>query len=243
MSTKVVPGLLIATPDIESFCRNAVSRISRELRAELARRDFVSIALSGGETPKAVYALLAKEELDWDRVHFFLVDERVVPKDDPRSNFRMIDETLLTPVNAKHVHSFRTDATDPEIARADYEEALRTLRPSRFGFPTLDVVILGIGEDGHTASLFPHEATLAETQKLVVSVAAKGTREARFSLSPPMIENADAIFILATGAKKQEAIERVWLVNGSVEETPARILRSARGQITWIIDKTAGGLG
>ncbi len=242
--TKVVPGLLIATPDQESFVESAVQRIGKAMRDALMKNDRIAIALSGGETPRPVYRALSSEVLAWSRVDIHIVDERAVPKDDKRSNYGMIREELLEPTKVTSV--FPLEAWKPNLEEAAKEAEATIRKKVRTGpgnVPIFDVVVLGIGDDGHTASLFPNEPTVHDEARLVLAVPAKAAREARLSLARTVLENADNIIVLATGAKKQGAIERVWEVTGDLSATPARILRNARGGITWVIDRAAGGLG
>jgi 6-phosphogluconolactonase len=135
------------------------------------------------------------------------------------------------------------EAPDREAAARDYEKALRArVEADAEGIPALDVVVLGIGDDGHTASLFPGETTIDLTDRLVAAVPARGDREARLTLTAVVLEHAKNVFILAVGAGKLPALERVWAAQGDVHETPARVVRGCRGTLTWIIDKAAGGL-
>jgi 6-phosphogluconolactonase len=246
MTTKVVPGQLVASRDATQCAQEAATRIARVLRGAVARSGRASIALSGGNTPRDAYALLAKESgLDWTRVHVFWVDERAVPPTDDRSNYRWARATLLEPagIAASQVHRMAAEAPDRDATARDYERTIRGLvELDGDGVPSFDVVVLGVGDDGHTASLFPGEPTVDVHDRLVAAVEAKGAREARITLTPPAIEHARQLFILAVGAVKRPALERVWSAQGNVHETPARVVRGCRGAVTWIIDKAAGGL-
>jgi 6-phosphogluconolactonase len=246
MTTKVVPGQLVATFDGEHVAIEAAARISRAIREAVAKNGGATIALSGGNTPRAAYGLVAKERVDWSKVTVFWVDERAVPPTDDRSNYRWAKATLLDParVPASQVHRMPGDAKDLEAAAKDYEALVRAEVRMEGGLPSFDVVVLGIGDDGHTASLFPGESTVEITDRLVVAVPAKlPSREARLTLTAPVLENARSVFILAVGREKSAALERVWSTSGSLRETPARIVRAMRGGVTWVIDKAAGGLG
>jgi 6-phosphogluconolactonase len=248
MTTKVVPGQLVATPDAAQVAQEASARIARAVRGAIARSGGAAIALSGGNTPRAAYALLAKEAgVDWNKVDVFWVDERAVPPTDDRSNYRWAKATLLdgARIPAERVHRMPADGPDPDAAARDYERAVRErVELDADGVPAFDVVVLGVGDDGHTASLFPGEKTVEVTDRLVVAVAAQasGGREARLTLTAPAIEHARQVFILAVGAGKRGPLERVWSVQGDVHETPARVVRGCRGAVTWIIDRAAGGL-
>lgn len=246
MVTKVVPGLLIATPDEAQVAREACGRILKPIRDALRDRGVATIALSGGSSPLETYRRLAKETLDWNKVHVYWVDERAVHPASPRSNYGAAKASLLDPggVPEANVHRMRGEASDLSIAARDYEAELRdTIQSKLGGLPSLDMVVLGIGDDGHTASLFPGEPTVHVTDKLVAAVPAKGDREARLTLTAPMLENARATVIIAMGKSKHPALERIWEVNGDIDETPGRVIRNFRGSIAWVIDRAAGGMG
>jgi len=245
-TTKVVPGILIAAPDAEHVAREAAVRIARTLRDAIEARQRATIALSGGNTPRAAYALLARDKsVDWGQVEVFWVDERAVPPTDDRSNFRHAEEQLIGParIPAAHIHRMPGEASDLAAAARAYEDILRARVPAdERGIPSFDVVVLGVGDDGHTASLFPGEPTVDVTDRLVVHVPAKGAREARITLTAPVIQAARSIVVLAVGKEKNGPLERVWEIVGDVSDTPARITRGAHGAITWIIDRAAGGV-
>jgi len=245
MTTKVVPGLLIATPDAKEAAREACGRMVRPLREALRDRGSATLALSGGNSPNPAYTLLAQETLDWNKIQIYWVDERCVPPDHPRSNFgsakkAFLDHLTIPPEN---IHRMRGEIAPAEAA-SEYEGILRdTVKAKLGGLPALDLVVMGIGDDGHTASLFPGEPTVHVTDRLVASVEAKGDREARITLTTPVLENARASVIIVLGAAKHGPLERIWSTSGDVNETPSRIIRSFRGSITWVIDRAAGGMG
>lgn len=244
MSTKVVPGLLIAAPDAAQAAREACNRIAAALRGALERRGSASIALSGGSSPLEAYRLLAREALDWSRVHVFWVDDRAVPPTHERSNYLQAKNALLDAVAIPeaNVHRMRGEASDLDAAAREYERVVReTVAHQVGGVPALDLVVLGVGDDGHTASLFPGEPTVHAKGELVAAVPARGAREPRMTLTAPMLENAEASVVIVLGASKHAALERVWSVTGTVDETPARVIRGFRGAITWVIDRAAGG--
>jgi 6-phosphogluconolactonase len=135
------------------------------------------------------------------------------------------------------------EAPDLEAAARDYEGLLRKrIALDGDGIPALDIVVLGVGDDGHTASLFPGGTTIDIVDRLVVAVPAQGAREARLTLTAPAIEHAKHVFVVAVGAAKRDALERVWSSQGDIHDTPARLVRGCRGAVTWLIDKAAGGL-
>ncbi|MGH7296728.1 MAG: 6-phosphogluconolactonase [Polyangiaceae bacterium] len=245
MITKVVPGQLVASRDAAEVAREAATRIARALRGAVARNVRASIALSGGNTPRDAYTQLAAESgIDWTKVALYWVDERAVPPTDDRSNYRWARATLIdrAGIGAANVHRMAAESPDLEAAARDYERGIREhVELDGDGVPAFDVVVLGVGEDGHTASIFPGDATIDVQDRLVVAVKAGPGREARLTLTATALEHARNLFILAVGAGKRPALERVWAAQGNVHETPARVVRGCRGAVTWLIDKAAGG--
>lgn len=246
MTTKVVPGLLIATPDAAQASREAEGRMLRCIRDALRDRGLAHVALSGGSSPLDAYRLLAHQPIDWSKVHVWWVDERAVPPSSERSNYGNAKTALLdvAKIPEANVHRMRGDAPDLAAAAAEYEAALRdTVKGKLGGLPSLDLVVLGVGDDGHTASLFPGERTVHVTDRLVADVPARPGREARLTLTAPMLENARASVIIVLGKAKHPALERIWSVEGNLDDTPGRVIRSFRGSVTWVIDRAAGGMG
>jgi 6-phosphogluconolactonase len=246
MTTKVVPGQLVASRDPAEVAQEAGRRLARALRNAIGKNGRAAVALSGGNTPRDAYTRLAAESgIDWTKVDVFWVDERAVPPTDDRSNYRWAKATLVdrAGIAADRVHRMPADAPDLEAAARDYERIIRErVELDGDGIPAFDAVVLGVGEDGHTASLFPGESTVDVHDRLVAAVPAGPGREARLTLTAPAVEHARQLFILAVGASKRPALERVWSAQGNVHETPARVVRGCRGAVTWLIDKAAGGL-
>ena len=196
------------------------------------------VALAGGSTPRAAYALLAAEEVDWSRVHVFWGDERCVPPDHPDSNYRLAREALLDHVSlpAGNVHRMRGEM-EPEAAAQAYAAELRAFFGTQW--PSFDLVLLGMGNDGHIASLFPGSAALRETARPVVAVTAEyQDRPAhRVTLTLPAINAARQVLFLVTGAAKAETL---WAVlEGPAERFPAQLIRPTSGQLTWLVDTAA----
>jgi 6-phosphogluconolactonase len=178
-------------------------------------------------------------------VNVFWVDERAVPPTDDRSNYRWAKATLVdrAGIAAERVHRMPADAPDLDAVARSYERTIREhVELDGDGIPAFDAVVLGIGDDGHTASLFPGEPTVDVHDRLVASVKAAPGREARMTLTPPALEHARQVFILAVGPSKRPALERVWSAQGDIHDTPARVVRGCRGAVTWLIDKAAGGV-
>ena len=245
MVTKVVPGLLIATQGAAQASREACNRITKTILDAIRDRGVATIALSGGSSPLDGYRLLAQATIDWNKVHVYWVDERAVPPTHERSNYGQAKAAFLDPagVPAANIHRMRGEASDLGIAARDYEAELRdTVKSKMGGLPSIDLLVLGIGDDGHTASLFPGEPTVHITDRLVAAVPPKGEREARLTLTVPVLESARASVVVVLGKAKHPALERIWSTNGNVDETPGRVIRNSRGSICWVIDRAAGGM-
>ncbi len=240
------PGEIVRFSDELQIAESAAVRLARALRDALGRRGRASIALSGGNTPRPAYALLAREPgIDWAKTHVFWVDERAVPPDSDRSNYRWAKATLLdhAGVPAECVHRMPAERDDLDTAAVDYEREIRArVQAGSDGLPVFDVMVLGIGDDGHTASLFPGEMTVDVVDRLVLAVPPRPpTHEARLTLSAPIIQRAHDVVLIVTGATKRSALTRVWAADGDVHETPARIVRNCRGTVTWIVDEAVSG--
>ena len=238
------------TPPVEVFAdREALARRAADvlLDAVKATQGRCAIALSGGSTPKGLYELLAqapyRDSVAWNRTHLFWGDERFVPPTDPRSNFRMAREALLShvPIPTANVHPIPTEGMTPEDAARAYERTLKsfygaeTLDPKR---PLFDVNLLGLGEDGHIASLFPETNALSERERWVVAVTG-GAPEPRISLTYPALESSRLVLFLVAGVEKRAILARV--LHGD-QELPAARLRPA-GRLLWLADAAAANRG
>lgn len=215
--------------DAEQLARRAAQWLAELANASGER--FV-VALSGGSTPRRMYQILAGMPLPWARTHWFWGDERFVPPDDPRSNFRMAREALFeqAPVPAANIHAVPTEGLEPEAAAAAYEAALKTfygaerLDPAR---PLFDVTLLGLGPDGHTASLFPGTAVLEERRKWVAAVIG-AKEEARITFTYPLLESSRHIAFLVAGAEKRRMLG---LLLGGDAGIPAGRLSKERARV------------
>ncbi len=212
--------------------------LARAIDEAVRTRGRAYVALSGGTTPGPVYRKLAQYSLPLDRIDWFWVDERAVALDHLRSNFRVVSEDLqLVRVDADRIHRMEADATDLGAAAARYERLLRRT----FGVASavaFDVLTLGIGDDGHTASLFPGTGTVAIDDRLVVAIEPQPERgiEARLSLTAPVLCEARFVLVLARGAQKRAPVAAAFM-DGPEDAVPARLLRRARGKITWLFDR------
>lgn len=235
-------GKLVVFPDGETLAQGAANFLCEQ--AEAKRGEFV-LSLSGGSTPKRLYEMLAAAPLasrfPWDRTQFVYGDERFVPPDDPASNARMTDIAMFDHVQVPegHVHRLRTVDRSAEQAAAEYERTLQTLYGATTlsaGRPMFDVTLLGLGDDGHTASLIPGEPTLQERRRWT-AVVAHGRPETRITLTYPALESSRHVVFLVQGEAKRAILDRV--LSGD-DRLPAAKLRPV-GEVLWFCDRSAAG--
>ena len=210
--------------------------------ASMAIRDHekFSVALSGGSTPKSLYSVLAKATLSWEKIFFFWSDERHVPPDHPESNYRMAKEALLSivPVPPENIFRVRAEEKDANVVARDYEEALRSffhLRPGQF--PRLDLILLGIGPDGHTASLFPNTAALNETKRLVVANWVEKFKTNRITFTYPVLNHAACVIFLVSRADKSDMVRTV--LEDERAGLPSQKVHPVNGRLLWLLDNDA----
>ena len=238
-------GEIIVSRDYGDLCAEAAQRILTLSEQAISQRGRFTLALSGGSTPKGVYALMAGHAFAWDKIHFFFGDERWVPANDTRSNFCMVNETLFTKVRvpAKNINAVQTKTPDPETSASLYAKELKSFFGVKTGdFPVFDLVLLGLGPEGHTASLFPGSPALDETKHLAVATEKEnGLR--RITLTLPVLNNAANIFFLVSGAEKAAIFKRV--LSAAHSGTPRNPLLPAehvyppRGKLHWLVDQPA----
>ena len=220
----------------KNFVADAAAFILEQARTAIVERNEFRIALSGGNTPAPVYARIAAEgrDLPWDRIRFTFGDERCVPPDDPQSNFRMARENLFLPagVPEKSIMRMRGEI-DPQIAAKEYEDHLNAIAARR-GEPIYqhDLILLGLGDDGHTASLFPGTAALDEMTRRVVANFVSKLNAWRLTFTFPLINQARQILFLVGPSKNPQLVERV--LTGD-RQFPAARVDPVAGEVTWII--------
>ena len=232
--------------DSESVARAAAARIAELARESIEARGRFTLALSGGTTPRSVYELLAgeefREDIDWPNVHIFFGDERMVPPDSPESNYRMAYEALLSrvPIPPENIH--RIDGLGDAAANASaYELEMRGL----FGdveWPRLDHVLLGMGDDGHTASLFPGTAALKEERLWVAPNWVEKLGVWRVTLTAPVINAARCVTFLVTGAAKAERLREVLKGERDSSRLPSQMIQPSDGTLEWFVDHEAARL-
>jgi 6-phosphogluconolactonase len=220
----------------DDLARQAAEQVAAQIDLALGQRDRAQIALAGGTTPRAAYERLGAEHLPWDRLDVLLGDERWVPADDPASNARMIGETLLAQPLARHAafHPVPTGEATPGASAAAYAALLAELCAG--SPPSFDLILLGLGDDGHTASLFPGSPALAVRDRSVTIGEGKGLP--RITLTAPVLSAARQVIFLVSGAAKRQALERLFDPQEPVERTPARLV-SPRSEVLILADAAA----
>jgi len=236
----------IVCPDIDDLGRRAAEEFTLLANRSVAVGGRFSVALSGGATPKALYVRLSsdefREQIPWRRVHFFFGDERCVPPDHPDSNYRMAREAMLdrVPVPAENVHRIRAEEPDAQRTAVEYESELRTFFALAPGaWPRFDLILLGLGKDGHTASLFPGGEAVRERERLVVAPWVEAQKTFRITLTPPVLNNAARVMFLVSGEDKAEALHSVIEGEREPERYPAQIVEADR---LWMVDRPAARL-
>lgn len=235
-------------PDAESAARAAAAELGERARASVAARGRFTLALSGGATPRLMYRALRHAEagpggsgIPWAATHVFWGDERTVPPDDPDSNFGLARRELLAhvPVPSAQLHRIRGEE-DPARAAEAYEQTLRaSFRLAAGDVPRFDLILLGLGGDAHTASLFPGTAAVAETERLVVASWVAALRTYRLTLTPIVLNRARAVLFLVVGGDKAAALRTVLEPPVDPARYPAQIVQPVDGDLIWIVDRGA----
>ena len=235
------------SPTADELAASAAEFFASVAVAAVEARGVARVAVSGGTTPKRMFALLADRskpyfaQVPWDRLQLFWVDERCVPPTDADSNYRMTNEAMLehVPLPAAQIHRIEGEL-DPEAAAARYEAAIRAaFRLEGAQIPAFDLVLLGLGEDGHTASLFPHTAALIEMVRIVVANPVPQKETWRITLTWPVINRGREVAFLIEGAAKAQAVQDVFRGAYDPEAKPAQLVRPASGRLTLLLDADA----
>ena len=246
METPVIEksnGTIEVLSDLEALSLHAASIFVSASKNSIAAKKRFAVAISGGSTPRRLYTLLGSDayrhRVDWQSVHFFWVDERCVPKEDEASNFRTAFDTFLSKIALpdKNIHRIKGEEA-PDKAARDYEEEIRRFfgESERPGF---DLIILGVGEDGHTASLFPGSKSLEETVRLAIPVYLEESRKNRITLTLPVLNNAVQILFLVTGPSKAGVLSEILGDGEERKGFPAGLIRPSHGNMIWLIDQEA----
>lgn len=233
-------------PDLSELSREAAEFFTALCSDAVRQRKRFTAALSGGSTPRTLYQILAssdfKERIPWSSVHLFWGDERCVPPEHPDSNYRMAHEDLLSRITIppENIHRMPGEA-EPEHGAEIYEKELREFfKGSKI--PEFDMIILGLGTDGHTASLFPDSPALKEKSRLVISDESPERNHPRLTLTLPVIHHARNILFLVAGREKERILAQVLDEKTDPDRIPARAVRPGRGKILWFTDEDAAGL-
>ncbi|HEY2989861.1 MAG TPA: 6-phosphogluconolactonase [Candidatus Binatia bacterium] len=237
------PPEIFVAKDIQDLSRNAATEFVRLAQRSVEAAGRFVVALSGGSTPKATYSLLASAELGsrvpWTQTHFFWGDERCVPPDHPDSNYRMAYESLLSkvPVPAENIHRIEGER-EPEAAAAAYERTIRDFfRLGVSSWPRFDLIFLGLGDDGHTASLFPGAAARQETRRLVVATYVEKLKTHRITLTLPALNRAANICFLVVGENKAPMVRKA--LREKSAQLPAAQIAPVDGRLAWFLDEAA----
>jgi 6-phosphogluconolactonase len=230
-------------PTSEDVARAVAERFVDTANSAISERGKFAVALAGGSTPKRAYEMLAspdfRDRVDWSRVYVFFGDERPVPPDDPQSNYRMAREAMLDalPIPADHIFRIKGEG-DPEAAAREYEQRLRFFFPST-DWPRLDLVLLGMGDDGHTASLFPNTGALSERSRWVVNNRVDKLRTNRLTLTLPAINHAASVLFGVTGSAKSGTLKAVLNPSTEADKLPASLIQPVNGRLEWFVERPA----
>jgi 6-phosphogluconolactonase len=247
---KTVPHDVRILSNIDAIARRAAQEFVQSATKAVSEKGSFSVALSGGSTPKILYSLLTddaalRSRLPWDKMYLYFGDERSVGPDDLDSNYRMAKETMLSkvPVKPEQVFRVKGEYKDTEKAAQEYEQALRaSFKIGEGQFPRFDLVLLGMGNEGHTASLFPGTKALHETKRLVVRNWVGKLYTNRITLTAPVINNAARVIFMIGGADKALALKGVLEGPYEPEQLPAQMIQPAKGELLWLVDTAAGGM-
>lgn len=230
-------------PDPAALFRGTADDFAGQAQTAVRSRGRFTVALSGGSTPKSLYSLLATNaSLPWDKVFFFFGDERHVPPENPESNYRMAMESLLSKIPVPPANVFRIPAENPDAAQAaaSYERTLREFfQTPATGFPALDLVLLGMGPEGHTASLFPEGKALQEKSRWVVSDWVEKFKTDRITLTLPVLNNARTVMFLVSGRDKASTLKEALEGTQPGTQFPCKLIRPEDGRLIWMVDKAA----
>ena len=237
-------------PDIDEVCQAAARKFVEIAKATIDKGNTFNVVLAGGSTPRKMYELLSdptepfRSALDWQRIEFFWGDERCVLPEDNESNFRMANDGLLRPLGISSTKTHRFNSELPAAAAAaEYERLLRMIFNTPAGtFPRFDLILLGMGEDGHTASLFPNSDALHTNWTLVSAPFVEKFKSHRLTITPHVINHAENVMFLVAGADKAPALREVLEGEKDPDQFPAQIVDPNSGNLFWFVDESAAKL-
>jgi 6-phosphogluconolactonase len=225
--------------DKAGVVQRSLALVLEELHGAIASRGQFTIALAGGSTPKPLYEAIATQDLPWDKIHVFWGDERYVPPDHPDSNEGMTRKAWLShvPIPEANIHRIPTEPNDPIVAAEEYDRHIREFFQTPPGeFPSLDMILLGMGDDAHTASLFPYTPALQVCDRLITVGHKDG--QPRITFTVPLINSARCVVFLVTGTNKQAALAQVFASEADYNHYPSRLIRP-QGKLIWLLDVDA----
>lgn len=230
--------------DKHTLSQHAAAYIMRIAKESIDQRGRFTIALTGGTTPGEAYRLLGSEpirnQIDWQLVHVFWGDERCVPHTNPESNYYLAQQTLFdnVAIPKSQIHPVPTDLPDRDAASQAYTAEMQQAFDTH-GIPSFDLIHLGMGPEGHTASLFPHQDSLREKHRLVMPVSVPKPPPDRLTFTPPLLNAARNVLFLVTGSEKADALHAVLEGEYQPDEYPAQIVRPTNGEVVWMLDRAA----
>lgn len=221
-------------PDKNALIATATDFIIEKIRSSIELTNRCTIALAGGNTPKPIYEAIAKTDLPWDKIHVFWGDERYVLPTHPDSNEKMAREAWLNHVNipVTNIHPMPTDGENPETDAQKHHQEILDFFGLTSGFPAFDIILLGMGDDGHTASLFPHTKALEEFDRLI-TVGNRG-ESLRLTFTIPLINQANCVIFLVAGSSKQQALKEVFSDTGNPNQYPSKFI-NPQGELIWFL--------
>jgi len=236
-------------PDVAAIAQQAAGIFVNAAQQAVRERGIFRVAMAGGSTPKTLYALLVSEpfrsQLPFDKMHLFFGDDRHVPPDHSDSNYRMVTEnfTSKTPIKPEQVFRMKTELKDTERAALDYEQILKTqfaLKPGEL--PRFDLMMLGMGNEGHTLSLFPGTTALRDNGRLVVRTWVGKLYTERITCTAPVANNSAAVLFMIAGADKAPALKAVLEGPYEPDQLPTQYIKPANGKLFFLVDSAAGGM-
>ena len=228
-------------PDRQVLIAQASALIITKIQAAIAEKGICTIALAGGSTPKPIYETIAQASLPWNKIHVFWGDERYVPPTHPDSNYLMTKEAWLNKVDlpASNIHPIPTDGDNPQADAEKHNQELLDFFEMADGIPCFDLILLGMGDDGHTASLFPNTPALQVCDRLV-TVGNKGDN-LRITFTVPLINKANCVIFVVSGANKQQALAEVFSNKKNHNQYPSKLIQPEK-ELIWFIDEAAGSM-
>ena len=236
-------------PEAGALTRRAAEEFLKSVAEAVAQKGSFTVALAGGSTPKALYSQLADEplrsQIPWEKLHFFFGDERHAPPDGAESNFRMANEALFSKgaIKPEQITRIKGEYADTEKAALEYEQDLRAYFKLKVGeYPRFDLVLLGMGEEGHTLSLFPGTKALHATDRIVVRNWVGKLYTERITLTATAANHASRVIFMVTRADKAPALKAVLEGPYEPEQLPAQLIQPASGKLLWLVDQAAGSM-